>query len=69
MHVGLGELIVVGFVCLVVFSASRMSALGNAVGKFVHSYRQASKGQGFVDVRPLPAPPEDAAVVDPDHSP
>ena len=51
-HLGFGELLVIGFVLLVVFSASRMSALGNALGKFVHSFKKASQGQGFVDVKP-----------------
>ena len=51
---GLGELIVLGFVLVVVFSASRMGQLGNAVGKFVYSFRKASKGEDFVDVKPLP---------------
>jgi sec-independent protein translocase protein TatA len=51
-RVGFGELLVIGFVLLVVFSASRMSALGNAIGKFVYSFKKASQGQGFVDVKP-----------------
>ena len=34
--------------------ASRMGQLGNAVGKFVYSFRKASKGNDFVDVKPLP---------------
>lgn len=51
-RVGFGELLVIGFVLLVVFSASRMSALGNALGKFIYSFRKASQGQGFIDVKP-----------------
>jgi sec-independent protein translocase protein TatA len=51
-HLGFGELLVIGFVLLVVFSASRMSSLGNALGKFVYSFKKASHGQGFVDVKP-----------------
>ena len=51
-RLGFGELLVIGFVLLVVFSASRMSALGNAIGKFVYSFKKASQGQGFVDVKP-----------------
>lgn len=49
---GVGELIVIGFVLLVVFSASRMGQLGNALGKFVYSFRKAVRGNGFVDVKP-----------------
>lgn len=54
-------------ILLVVFSASRMSQLGNAVGKFVYSFRKASQGEGFVDVKPaarLEKGAEDAEVID-----
>jgi sec-independent protein translocase protein TatA len=51
-RLGFGELLVIGFVLLVVFSASRMAALGNAMGKFVDSFRKASRGEGFIDVKP-----------------
>lgn len=50
-HLGFGELLVIGFVLLVVFSASRMASLGNSLGKFVYSFRKASQGQGFIDVK------------------
>jgi Sec-independent protein translocase protein TatA len=66
---GPGELIVIGFVLLVVFSASRMAQLGNALGKFVYSFRKAKKGDGFVDAKAKkigqlkPSPEEDAQVV------
>jgi sec-independent protein translocase protein TatA len=50
-RVGFGELLVIGFVLLVVLSASRMAALGNAVGKFVYSFRKAARGEGFVDAK------------------
>ena len=51
-RLGFGELLVIGFVLLVVFSASRMSALGNALGKFVYSFKKATQGQGFIDAKP-----------------
>ena len=54
MRLGVGEIIVIVFVIVVVFSASRMAALGNAFGKFVYSFRKAAKGQGFVDVKRIP---------------
>jgi sec-independent protein translocase protein TatA len=66
-RVGLGELLVIGFVLLVVLSASRMAALGNALGKFVYSFRKAARGEGFVDARArtLPQPaPDDAETHD-----
>lgn len=54
LGLGLGEIIVLGFVLLVVFSAARMGQLGNAVGKFVYSFRKASRGEDLVDAKPLP---------------
>jgi len=73
-RVGLGELLVIGFVLLVVLSASRMAALGNAVGKFVYSFRKAARGEGFIDAnaRKLPpAQPTDAETseAEPRHPP
>lgn len=52
MHLGTGELIMVAVIVMIVFSASRMSALGNAVGKFVYSFKKASKGADLIDVTP-----------------
>ncbi|MCY1020665.1 twin-arginine translocase TatA/TatE family subunit [Pyxidicoccus sp. MSG2] len=49
LGLGLGEIIVLGFILLVVFSAARMGQLGNAVGKFVYSFKKASKGEDLVD--------------------
>jgi sec-independent protein translocase protein TatA len=46
-----GELIMLAIIIAIVFSASRMSALGNAIGKFVYSFKKASAGQGFVDAQ------------------
>lgn len=51
MHLGTGELLLLGFILVVVFSASRMGAIGNALGKFVYSFKKASKGEDFVDVK------------------
>ncbi|MFZ5469947.1 MAG: twin-arginine translocase TatA/TatE family subunit [Myxococcota bacterium] len=70
MSCGTGELIVLGLVILVVLSASRMAALGNALGKFVYSFKKAAKGEGFIDAAPPSRrlekhePPEDAQWVD-----
>lgn len=52
MPFGAGEIILILFVLLVVFSASRMGALGNALGKFVYSFKKAAKGNDLVDVTP-----------------
>lgn len=54
--IGTGEIIMLVVIILIVFSASRMSALGNAIGRFVYSFKKASAGDGFIDVKPS-APP------------
>ena len=59
MHLGAGELIVIGFVLVVVFSASRMGQLGNALGKFVYSFKKASQGDDFVDGTAKRIPPSE----------
>jgi sec-independent protein translocase protein TatA len=62
----LGEFIFIGFILLVVFSAARMGQLGNAVGKFVYSFKKASKGHDLVDAKTLPRSkePTDAEYTD-----
>jgi sec-independent protein translocase protein TatA len=52
MHLGTGELVMLVVIILIVFSASRMASLGNAIGKFVYSFRKASQGQDLIDVTP-----------------
>ena len=54
MGIGTGEIIMLVVIVLIVFSASRMGALGNAVGRFVYSFRKAANGQGVVDVKATP---------------
>ena len=49
MRLGTSEIVVLVVVMLIVFSASRMSQLGNALGKFVHSFKKASTGDGFIE--------------------
>jgi sec-independent protein translocase protein TatA len=66
-NISLTELLFVAAVVLIVLSASRMSALGNALGKFVYSFKKASKGDGFVDAKARPVsggPIEDAQIVE-----
>ena len=70
MSMGTGEFIVLGVVLLVIFSASRMGTLGNSLGKFVYSFKKASKGDELIDVKPtrtLTRSTDDAQVVDGDH--
>lgn len=49
-----GEILFIGFILVVVFSAARMGQLGNAVGRFVYSFKKAAKGEDMVDVKTLP---------------
>lgn len=44
-----GELIVIGVVVVIIFSAARMGALGNALGRFVYSFRKAARGGDLID--------------------
>lgn len=53
MGLGIGELIVLGCILVFVLSASQLGRMGNALGKFVYSFRKAARGEDFVDVKPL----------------
>ena len=72
MNFGAGEILVIVFVLVVVFSASRMGQLGNAIGKFVYSFKKAARGEDFVDAQRASSrleerrgsqPPQDAQLV------
>lgn len=75
MHFGVGEIVVIVFVLVVVFSASRMGHLGNALGKFVYSFKKAAGGQDLVDGSRVngkldgrrKSPPEDAQIIGGEH--
>ncbi len=43
------EYLFIAAVILIILSASRMSQLGNALGKFVYSFKKAKDGEGFID--------------------
>ena len=70
MNVGTGEIIMLVIILVIVFSASQMGALGNAIGRFVYSFKKASQGDGFVDGkatridRPREKGSEDAEIID-----
>jgi sec-independent protein translocase protein TatA len=73
---GIGEIVVIVFVLVVVFSASRMGQLGNALGKFVYSFKKASGGNDLVDagrgstrLGARGSEPEDAQIVDGEKKP
>ncbi|HVE81443.1 MAG TPA: twin-arginine translocase TatA/TatE family subunit [Myxococcales bacterium] len=52
MGLGTGEIIIIALVVVIIFSASRMGQLGNALGKFVYSFKRASRGHDLVDATP-----------------
>lgn len=72
MNVGWGEFFMLAVIILIIFSASRMGSLGNSLGKFVYSFKKASKGDDFIDVKPSSKlsssgnnqPIEDAHIID-----
>ncbi len=51
-RLGTGELIMLAVIVFIVFSASRMSQLGENLGRFVNSFRKASQGPPTIDVTP-----------------
>lgn len=56
---GTGELIMLAVIIVIIMSASRMSQLGNALGRFAYSFRKAARGGDLIDVTPKPQPPRD----------
>ncbi|MCL2178981.1 MAG: twin-arginine translocase TatA/TatE family subunit [Proteobacteria bacterium] len=69
MHFGIGEIIFLIVVLTLIFSASRMSALGNALGKFIHAFRQASKGNDFIDLPSQTTSPSQGQTTTPSPAP
>lgn len=63
-----GEILFIGFILVVVFSAARMGQLGNAVGRFVYSFKKAAKGEDMVDVKTLPRSKRGQDVSDADYT-
>jgi sec-independent protein translocase protein TatA len=64
---GVGEILMIVAILVIVFSASRMGQLGNALGKFVYSFKKASRGDDLVDgaaVKKLERGQDEAQVVD-----
>lgn len=64
---GVGEVLMIVAILVIVFSASRMGQLGNALGKFVYSFKKASAGEDLVDATParkLERSQDEAQIVD-----
>lgn len=49
---GLGEFLVLGVILLFILSAAQLGRIGNAMGRFVYSFRKASRGDDLVDATP-----------------
>lgn len=64
--IGLGEAVMLVIIIAIVFSASKMGQLGDAVGRFVFNFRKASKGEQLLDstARKTDRGTEDAQIVD-----
>jgi sec-independent protein translocase protein TatA len=62
-----GELLFIGIILVAVFSAARMGQLGNAIGRFVYSFKKAARGGDLVDARPLPRARRGQDVSDADY--
>ncbi len=63
---GVGEILMIVAILIIIFSASRMGQLGNALGKFVYSFKKAAKGDDVVDAtgKKLDRGTEDAQIVE-----
>lgn len=54
--IGFSELLVILVVVLLVFGASRLPDLGDALGKAVRGYKAAARGEREIDVTPKEPP-------------
>jgi len=58
------EYLFIAAVILIILSASRMSQIGNALGKFVYSFKKAKDGAGYVDGKTVSMRSGSSEVVD-----
>jgi len=51
---GLGpwELVIIFFIVLILFGASRLPELGSGLGKFISNFKKGIKGEDIVDITP-----------------
>jgi sec-independent protein translocase protein TatA len=64
MSCGTGEMLMLVVIIAIIMSASRMGQLGDAIGRFVASFKRASRGETVIDVKPekrLPKSKDDAS--------
>ncbi|MGH7478414.1 MAG: twin-arginine translocase TatA/TatE family subunit [Candidatus Methylomirabilales bacterium] len=49
---GIPELLVILFIVLIVFGASRLPEIGSGLGKAIRGFRDATSGKDAIDVTP-----------------
>ena len=52
MGLGMGELLIVLVIVLLVFGATKLPQIGEALGKSIKNFRRASSGQDEIEVAP-----------------
>ena len=68
MNLGFGELLLIFIVILLIFGASKLPQLGDALGKGIKNFKRSVSGNDEIDVTPKkkieePAPPKEAEQV------
>jgi len=60
MNLGFGELLLIFLVIMLIFGASKLPALGDALGKGIKNFKRSVSGNDEIDVTPkkeeIPAP-------------
>jgi len=52
MHLGMGELLLIFLVILLIFGASKLPQLGDALGKGIKNFKRSVAGDDEIDVTP-----------------
>ena len=52
MNLGFGELLLIFIVILLIFGASKLPQLGDALGKGIKNFKKSVSGQDEIDVTP-----------------
>jgi sec-independent protein translocase protein TatA len=68
MNLGFGELLLIFIVILLIFGASKLPQLGDALGKGIKNFKRSVSGNDEIDVTPKKEalPPEKAAAAAPE---
>ena len=52
MNLGMGELVLIFLVIMLIFGASKLPALGDALGKGIKNFKRSVSGNDEIDVTP-----------------